>query len=601
MRKQEAAKAFGLEAMADDLGMQDWELMILIRPREGATAEWRRLDRAVSLQMQELRIAGLTVREIADVWHVSLDRVRAALDGFTGVDDEFCLETWSSEGSLDTAYYNDPLDGILLPEVAFSRFGVDAIAAAEGYESHALRALLEGRGRLGSEHKRMSEKRNIAIVRLRLAGLGLDEIGREWGITRERVRQILHQNGGPTSDEVVAARHAAEAERHERDEKAVVEYLSAHPGADLIKISQDLGWPDSRVTGAIPQRMKHLLRTTRMEQTFSWTTEEVVGILEAAAEIHDLADGAPLTGSMYDLVKDDLEGPSRATIMKMFGSWNQALAAAGLATSAKGRSKSSRYTEQQVWDYVIAYLLDPSVLNPTYAGYDEWHRTHEPAAPSAPYLRLRLGPWSFVRHEAFRRAAEGGLLTSAKIGLGDANDSQPEIGEYEYWAADETLNRVRAAGGNPSNADDYARYQMDGAPTVDRLRSAFGSWGLAMGALGWDPAEYTAQRVRLHDSVVLDHLRDYVREVLDSTERAPTAREWEIDRAKPGTVGPWSYVRRYGSWREALAAAGVPEDKLPLAQSSHPGHVNLDLLAIAARNSGELLRTKAWDARRLPS
>lgn len=601
MSKQDAARAFGLEAMADDLGMQDWELLMLIRSREGATAQWRRLDRAVSWQMQELRIAGLTVPEIADVWHVSLDRVRVALDGFTGVDDELGLEIWSSEEPLDTVADVEPLDGILLPEDAIDHFGVDAIAAAGGYESHALRALLGGRGRPSPERRRMSEKRNMAIVRLRLAGLGLDEIGREWGMTRERVRQILLQNGGPTSDEVVAARHAAEADRRDRDEKTVVEYLSAHPGADPIRVSQELGWPNSRVTAAIPQRMKHLLRSTKVEQTFSWTDEEVAGILQAAAEIHDLADDAPLTGSMYDVVKEDLDGPSRPTISKMFGSWNEALAAAGLATSTKGRPKSSRYTEQQVWDYVIAYLLDPSVLNPTYAGYDEWHRTHEPAAPSAPYLRLRLGPWSYVRSEAFRRAAEGGLLAAAPSEAADATDSQPEIGDYEYWAADETLNRVRAAGGNPGNPDDYARYQMDGAPTVDRLRSVFGSWGLAMGALGWDPAEYTAQRVRMDDVVVLDQLRDYVREVLDSTGRAPTATEWETDRAKPGTVGPWSYVRRYGSWREALDAAGVPQDQLPVVQGSRPADVNLELLAIALRNAGEQLTMEAWDAGRLPS
>lgn len=593
--------AFGPEAMADDLGMQVWELLILIRPREGATAQWRRLDRAVSWQMQELLIAGLTMPEIAAVWQVSLERVWAALDGFNGIDYESCRQARSSEGPLDTTRGTKTLDRFLLPEDAIRCFGVDAIAAAQGYESHALRALLGGRGRSGPERQRMSEKRNLAIVRLRLAGLGLDQIGREWGVTRERVRQILLKNGGPTSDEVSAARHAADIDRHERDEKTVVEYLSAHPGAGLIKISEDLGWPESRVSTAIPQRLRHLLRSTKMEQTFSWTDEEVSGILQAAAEIHNLADDAPLTGSMYDQVKEDLDGPSRPTITKMFGSWNEALTAAGLVVSGKGRPKTSRYTEQQVWDYVIAYLLDPSVLNPTYAGYDEWHRIHEPAAPSAPYLRLRLGPWSYVRSEAFRRAAAGGLLTTGPSEAADATESQPEFGEYEYWAADETLNRVRASGGNPGNPGDYTRYKMEGAPPVERLRSTFGSWGLAMGALGWDPSEYSAQRVRIDDSVVLDHLREYAREVLDSTGRPPTATEWETDRAKSGTVGPWSYVRRYGSWRQALASAGVPDDRLPVATGSRPADLDLDLLAIAVRSAGDQLTMEAWDTGRLPS
>ena len=82
---------------------------------------------------------------------------------------------------------------------------------------------------------------------------------------------------------------------------------------------------------------------------------------------------------------------------------------------------------------------------------------------------------------------------------------------------------------------------------------------------------------------------------------ASSSAPWhETDRVKPGTVGPWSYVRLLGSWRQALASAGVPQDQLPVLPVSRPAD-HLDPVAIALRNTGDQLTMKAWDAGRLPA
>lgn len=50
------------------------------------------------------------------------------------------------------------------------------------------------------------QSRNEKIVEMRWDGMTLGDIGREYGITRERVRQIVTQLNGPTAFEAKAAR-----------------------------------------------------------------------------------------------------------------------------------------------------------------------------------------------------------------------------------------------------------------------------------------------------------------------------------------------------------------------------------------------------------
>ena len=50
------------------------------------------------------------------------------------------------------------------------------------------------------------KERDENILKLRKKGLTLEEIGRKFNLTRERVRQIIESNGGPTSDESRKAR-----------------------------------------------------------------------------------------------------------------------------------------------------------------------------------------------------------------------------------------------------------------------------------------------------------------------------------------------------------------------------------------------------------
>lgn len=52
----------------------------------------------------------------------------------------------------------------------------------------------------------MFEERNKRIIEMRRDGMTLAAIGREFGISRERVRQIVIRLNGPTADEAKAAR-----------------------------------------------------------------------------------------------------------------------------------------------------------------------------------------------------------------------------------------------------------------------------------------------------------------------------------------------------------------------------------------------------------
>lgn len=119
------------------------------------------------------------------------------------------------------------------------------------------------------------------------------------------------------------------------------------------------------------------------------------GLRAAAAEV-----GEPLAVGAYDAWRASRGVASSTLVIRRFGSWNAACAAAGVATN-KTRSTSRRWNDDDVLAVVARYLADAREAGESgsYAAYVTWARAQAGSVPSGPTLRQR-GSWADLKAAA---------------------------------------------------------------------------------------------------------------------------------------------------------------------------------------------------------
>lgn len=302
---------------------------------------------------------------------------------------------------------------------------------------------------------------------MRRAGASLAEIGARFGIPRQRVWQLLR-------------RAAADAEAREHAPK-VRGYARTHPGASLAQIALAVGLPDAQVAAALGTEAARR-RTTRSGSPRRFSPEQCLAALRAA----QACSGGPLTRERYDQLRRDgrVEGPSGTLLVQRYGTWIEALQAAGLTAVRPARPHRRRWTREQMLDAVAEFLRTDT--SGTASGYDAWRLEHAPAAPSGQSIRIRCGSWSAAKEEALR------LLASRRVRmLPDGVDTTPPtLTLSAVWA----LHRAFDVGGATAVADpaSYERVRRRQDPSAKRLVSMAGTWGRALTAAGIDPAKVAA-------------------------------------------------------------------------------------------------------------
>lgn len=219
------------------------------------------------------------------------------------------------------------------------------------------------------------------ILELRNNGRTLQEIGTEFGLTRERVRQLLAEQGVRTltyDEQVDAAAKAWRASGQLRDaaEVAVEHGLAPHSAtlAALRRACPDLNLPSSK-----PQRSR-------------WNLEKVAAIVRRIA----LDNGInPETGwiKMDEYTRWRQEGdPSTATVSANY-LWSDVMRLAGFDpkhASRRGRQPGRKYvafTEADLDDAVEQYLATSDRLSAV--GFETFLIEH-PDLPSMATIRNRF-------------------------------------------------------------------------------------------------------------------------------------------------------------------------------------------------------------------
>jgi hypothetical protein len=247
--------------------------------------------------------------------------------------------------------------------------------------------------------------RAAEMMKMYADGMTLDEIGSHYGVTRERIRQVLTTTFGDyrsvRPDELRyerAIRQRAEA-LAEWDERfgAEIERRFALNESD-VTISKALGAGERKVAN---YRTRHGLRRTR---GLDWTDEVIFDCLKKAEKAYP----GDLTIASYSRWRDSVgpeEAPSYLTLLTRFDSFENACVAAGVEHG--GRSNAQRRKDYIGAEEAQGHLLnfvewcEAESLRPTSGSFSTYRESHK--APSLAIMSRRL--------DGFRQALDA-LLAS---------------------------------------------------------------------------------------------------------------------------------------------------------------------------------------------
>jgi hypothetical protein len=185
---------------------------------------------------------------------------------------------------------------------------------------------------------------------LREQGWSLDEIALRFGVSRERVRQIMRAHGGPAPADIAEARRRrAEAEAEARIDELLTRWRA---GEQPRVAASELGLQAAACRSTIERfatdadraARKASMAGARRVQTYS-DRDIILALVSLATRV-----GRVPSAKEYALHARDLNYPSLPTVLNRMGGWTQALRAAGLAPlSAPSRTRKRRWTEDACW------------------------------------------------------------------------------------------------------------------------------------------------------------------------------------------------------------------------------------------------------------
>lgn len=256
------------------------------------------------------------------------------------------------------------------------------------------------RSRSNEYHAKSNERANEIRTHYE-AGLSMSEVGRRFGISRERVRQILQKQGvqsrsigGQNSKkyENWVAEHGDEINKSFDELRSINKVVAAHP-------EMSAGW----IRRLLTPRRKETIHSSGVPRY--WTNERIISVLRSAAG-HD----HKLTVPMYNKWRESgvkVEGrtpPTFTLVVWRFGSWRNGVESAGLLSTRKTKRRYTRtWTSEDVLNSVRTYATEAleSEKRPTFSGYEKWARESGGRHPSGSYLRWATGKtWVALLREA---------------------------------------------------------------------------------------------------------------------------------------------------------------------------------------------------------
>ena len=241
------------------------------------------------------------------------------------------------------------------------------------------------------------KSRAHSINKLYQSGMTLQQVADKYGLTRERVRQILRKEGYPVRSKAQAA--AVVRSRAESQAEPIMN-LYRELG-DAKAVAEQLGFSQSSVKAILKANLPPDLRPASQKRSNSlgparkrYTDQELIDCLKSAASG---CEGL-LSASRYDLwaagrsYPDGRPFPGHQAPSLRFGSWALAASAAGLQANPSSPIKGHLRFDNACCMKAIADCAKQCGQAPTCAEYSRFAKASADC-PSLATVRHRYGSW----------------------------------------------------------------------------------------------------------------------------------------------------------------------------------------------------------------
>lgn len=230
---------------------------------------------------------------------------------------------------------------------------------------------------------------------LREQGWSLDEIALRFGVSRERVRQIMRAHGGPAPADIAEARRR----RAEEQAEAHIDELLGRwrEGQPPRLAASELGLQAAACRSTIERfatdadraARKASMAGARRAQTYS-DRDIILALVSVSTRV-----GRVPSAKEYAAHARELNYPSLPTVLNRMGGWTNALRATGMQpVTAPARARRRRWTDEVCWTALRTAVRELGEI-PTVLAYER-HAAGRGDLPSSATLRNRLGRWSSI-------------------------------------------------------------------------------------------------------------------------------------------------------------------------------------------------------------
>jgi transcriptional regulator with XRE-family HTH domain len=251
---------------------------------------------------------------------------------------------------------------------------------------------------------------------LREQGWSLDEIALRFGVSRERVRQIMRAHGGPAPEDIAdARRRRAEAQAEARIDELLTRWRSGQPprvaASELgLQAAACRSTIERFATDADRAARKASMAGARWVQTYS-DRDIILALVSVSTRV-----GRVPSAKEYAAHARELNYPSLPTVLNRMGGWTNALRATGMApVTAPMRARKRRWTDEACWKALRKVVRELGEI-PTVLAYER-HAAGRPELPSSATLRNRLGRWSSITTQLAAQSQLAGEARERSGGL----------------------------------------------------------------------------------------------------------------------------------------------------------------------------------------